>query len=155
MVIQTTFGVEDGKDAFQASDSFEVWVPGSPRPWQRAMRQGHRTFTSPAMEAYRNLIFKSWVDAGSQSLRTHHWHVYVAAIWKRPDSHFLKDGISLSSIGKKMPFPCYCDLDNVLKHIDVMVKAGAVSDDRYAIRKTIMSAWGDEPGVLFQFTGVE
>lgn len=53
-----------------------------------------------------------------------------------------------------MRYPSYCDLDNVLKHIDVFVQANAVTDDRYAIKKEIHSAWHQEPGLLFAFRGV-
>jgi len=130
---------------------FTVLVSGPPRPWQRAGRVGKRTFTSPEMEEYRNTIFRAWADAGCPKLQSHHWTVYVEARWARPESHFLRDGISLSSIGRRMQYPSYCDLDNVLKHIDVFVRAGAVSDDRYAVRKRVESAWASEPGVLFAF----
>jgi Holliday junction resolvase RusA-like endonuclease len=133
-------------------DSFTVWVPGAPRPWQRAFRQGKRTFTSPEMDKYRQLIFTAWVNAGVPKLHSHHWHVHVEACWVRPDSHFLKDGISLSSIGRKMRYPSYCDLDNILKHIDVFVRAGAVSDDRYAVSKTVTGRWDPQShGVRFTF----
>lgn len=153
MDVQTT--LIDRRLQEQTQERFKVWVPGTPVPWKRPRFHEKRSYPDPSAEEYQNLIFARWCDAGCPKLDSHHWKVIVDVLWVRPESHFLKDGVSLSSIGKRMVYPSYCDLDNMLKHIDLFVKCKAVSDDRYAIRKLVTGGWTPgETGVLFTFEGV-
>lgn len=136
---------------FQAAlDEFSVWVPGKPMSWRRPRFNNKRAFTDPVVEEYQGKIFARWVDAGSPRIETKYWEVDLLALWERPASHILSDGVTLSAIGKRMPWPAYMDGDNLLKHIDVLVHAKAVPDDRYAVRKWYGTRWDEEDtGLLF------
>jgi hypothetical protein len=141
-------------DVVETAEGFRVWVPGTPVAWKRPDSIGKRRFTSKEMEDYRNRIFVAWATMGSPKLHSHYWTVEVNGMWERPASHILADGVSLSAIGKRVNWPCYMDGDNLLKHIDVFVKAEAVPDDRYAIRKVYQAGWYENTGLLFSFRGV-
>lgn len=132
---------------------YKVWVPGKPRPVQRPRFTNGRTYTTQKDTDYREKMVARWADAGQPCLAegNRYWWVDVTAQWERPDSHFMSDGVTLSASGRKMVWPAYCDLDNILKHIDVLVAVKAVTDDRYCVHKVVRAAWASEEGVLFQY----
>ena len=154
MDIQEALSISNDGGEPQRRGAFSLWVPGRPVPYKRPQFHKGRGYPDPEHERYQQHIFACWVNVGQPTLRSKYWTAIVDATWARPNTHLLKDG-SLSALGRRTEFPAYLDIDNLLKHIDVFVKAKAVTDDRYAVALWVSNkGWGERTGVSFAFSEV-
>jgi hypothetical protein len=142
---------------------FDVIVPGEVRGHGRPRavvgRSGKaRTYTAKVDLDHRGRIEASWLSEGAPRLPEQaYYEARIAAVFRRPASHFKSDGVSLNATGRRTPFPGKPDLDNLAKNIDVFVKCGAIPDDARMVRLLVIKHYMAEyelPGTYFTFRAI-
>lgn len=121
-------------------------VPGTPEPLRRhrAGSRGGRvvTFDDPRNQPYQDRIRWAWREAGAESFGTDLVALYVAAVFRRPESHWTSRGF-LSAAGRRAVNPSRSDVDNIAKNVMDALNGLAWVDDRQVMELTVTKSWGD------------
>lgn len=130
--------------------SLHFLLVGTPVPWQRARRNGNRSYTAPAMLAAQQAIRDAWKDAGAVRLPDVPLALEVTASFARPPGHYGTKG-TLNAAGRRAIPGGRSDIDNVcLKSVMDALNGLAWSDDRFICHAVAEKRWAarGEPAKL-------
>jgi Holliday junction resolvase RusA-like endonuclease len=113
---------------------FELKIRGEPHGQGRARAGNGRVYTPKKTRDHTARIIAQWEAAGRPTLTEGWYRMIVSSYRKRPSSHFLSDGTTLSATGKRVIYPGKPDLDNEVKALlDSLQGVGAIPDDRFLV----------------------